>query len=112
VISEFHRRHRATEFRNFLEIIDAAVPAALEVHLILDNYGTHKTRIIKRCLLRHPRFHTHFTPTGASWLDLVERLFGLLLKNNYAMAFTAALGNWRTPSALSSNTTTVILKPS
>jgi transposase len=78
VISEFHRRHRATEFRSFLETIDAAVPAELEVHLILDNYGTHKTPMIKRWLLRHPRFHLHFTPTGGSWLNLVERLFGLL----------------------------------
>jgi transposase len=78
VISEFHRRHRATEFRSFLETIDAAVPMQLEVHLILDNYGTHKTPLIKRWLLRHPRFHLHFTPTGGSWLNLVERLFGLL----------------------------------
>ena len=78
VISEFHRRHRAIEFRSFLETIDAAVPAEFALHLILDNYGTHKTPAIKRWLLRHPRFHLHFTPTGASWLNLVERLFGLL----------------------------------
>ena len=78
VISEFHRRHRATEFRSFLETIDAAVPAELELHLILDNYGTHKTPMIKRWLLHHPRFHLHFTPTGGSWLNLVERFFGLL----------------------------------
>ncbi len=78
VIGEFYRRHRAIEFRSFLETIDAAVPVGLEVHLILDNYGTHKTPAIKRWLLRHPRFHLHFTPTGASWLNLVERLFALL----------------------------------
>ena len=78
VIGEFHRRHRAVEFRQFLDTIDAAVPAHLELHLILDNYGTHKTPAIKRWLLRHPRFHLHFTPTGASWLNLVERLFALL----------------------------------
>jgi transposase len=78
VIGQFHRRHRAVEFRRFLETIDAAVPGALELHLILDNYGTHKTAAIKRWLLRHPRFHLHFTPTGASWLNLVERLFALL----------------------------------
>ncbi len=65
VIGEFHQRHRAVEFRNFLETIDAAVPGDLELHLILDNYGTHKTPAIKRWLLRHPRFHLHFTPTGA-----------------------------------------------
>jgi transposase len=78
VISEFHRRHRTIEFRRFLETIDGAVPPELEVHLILDNYATHKAPAIKRWLLRHPRFHLHFTPTGGSWLNLVERLFGLL----------------------------------
>jgi transposase len=78
VIGEFHKRHRAVEFRNFLATIDAAVPGDLELHLILDNYGTHKTPAIKRWLLRHPRFHLHFTPTGGSWLNLVERWFALL----------------------------------
>jgi transposase/AraC-like DNA-binding protein len=78
VIGEFHRRHRAIEFRNFLETIDASVPRALDLHLILDNYGTHKTPAIKRWLLRHPRFRLHFTPTGGSWLNLVERWFALL----------------------------------
>ena len=78
VIGEFHRRHRAVEFRSFLETIDAAVPGELQLHLILDNYGTHKTPAIKRWLLRHPRFHLHFTPTGGSWLNLVERWFALL----------------------------------
>lgn len=78
VIGEFHRRHRAIEFRNFLETIDASVPDELDLHLILDNYGTHKTGAIKRWLLRHPRFHLHFTPTGGSWLNLVERWFALL----------------------------------
>ena len=78
VIGEFHRRHRTAEFKSFLETIDAAVPSELELHLILDNYGTHKTTPIKRWLLRHPRFHLHFTPTGGSWLNLVERWFALL----------------------------------
>ncbi len=78
VIGEFHQRHRAREFRSFLATIDAAVPDELELHLILDNYGTHKTPAIKRWLLRHPRFHLHFTPTSGSWLNLVERWFGLL----------------------------------
>ena len=78
VIGEFHQRHRALEFRSFLATIDAAVPDELELHLILDNYGTHKTPAIKRWLLRHPRFHLHFTPTSGSWLNLVERWFGLL----------------------------------
>jgi transposase len=78
VICEFHRRHRAIEFRSFLETIDTGVPAKFEWHLILDNYGTHKTPAIKRWLLRHPRFHLHFTPTATSWLNLVERWFAAL----------------------------------
>ena len=78
VIGEFHHRHRAKEFRTFLDTIDAAVPTALGVHVILDNYGTHKTPLIHRWLVRHPRFHVHFTPTGASWINLVERWFATL----------------------------------
>lgn len=78
VIGSLRRRHRASEFRKFLERIDAEVPDGLEIHLILDNYATHKTPAIKRWLLRHPRFHLHFTPTGASWLNLVERWFAEL----------------------------------
>ena len=78
VIGALHRRHRASEFKAFLERIEAEVPAELAVHLVLDNYATHKTPAIKRWLLRHPRFHLHFTPTGASWLNLVERWFAEL----------------------------------
>lgn len=78
VIGQLHRRHRALEFRKFLDTIDAAVPPDFEVHLILDNYGTHKTAAIRRWLLKRPRFHLHFTPTSASWLNLVERWFALL----------------------------------
>ncbi|HEX9571071.1 MAG TPA: IS630 family transposase [Burkholderiales bacterium] len=78
VIGEFHRRHRAKEFRKFLDTIEAAVPTSLDVHLILDNYGTHKTPMIHRWLARHPRVHVHFTPTGASWINLVERWFATL----------------------------------
>ncbi len=74
-ISECYRRHRHQEFLRFLRRIDESVPAELEVHLVLDNYGTHKVAKVKRWLARHPRFHLHFTPTGASWLNLVERLF-------------------------------------
>jgi len=78
VIGEFHQRHRAVEFRKFLDTLEAAVPAALDVHLILDNYGTHKAPRIRRWLARHPRYHVHFTPTGASWINLVERWFAAL----------------------------------
>jgi transposase len=73
-----HRRHRAVEFRKFLDAIDAAVPAVLDVHLVVDNYATHKTPLIQRWLAKRPRYHMHFTPTGASWLNQVERWFALL----------------------------------
>jgi transposase len=75
VIAEHHRRHRGIEFRKFLATIDYNVPQELEVHLVLDNYGTHKTPLIQRWLLRHPRFHLHFTPKGGSWINQVERFF-------------------------------------
>ncbi len=78
VISQLHRRHRALEFKKFLAAIDKAVPTALDVHLVCDNYGTHKTPEIQAWLARHPRFHVHFTPTGSSWINQVERWFGLL----------------------------------
>jgi transposase len=78
VIGETHRRHRATEFRSFLDRIDREVPADLDVHLVLDNYGTHKTPLIHRWLLRHPRFQLHFTPTYSSWINQVERWFAIL----------------------------------
>jgi transposase len=75
VIGECHKRHRTTEFRKFLNTIDRSVPDHLDVHLILDNYGTHKTPSIHSWLLRHPRFQMHFTPTYGSWLNLAERWF-------------------------------------
>jgi transposase len=78
VISELHRRHRAIEFRKFLVSIDKAVPADLDVHLVCDNYATHNTPEIRDWLARRPRFHVHFTPTGSSWMNQVERWFGLL----------------------------------
>ncbi|WP_443074638.1 IS630 family transposase [Streptomyces sp. NBC_01431] len=78
VITALHRRHRALEFKKFLIRIDKTVPAHLAVHLIVDNYGTHKTPTIRAWLGRHPRFHLHFTPTYSSWLNQVERWFGFL----------------------------------
>ena len=78
VISELHRRHRAIEFRKFLAAIDKAVPAELDVHLVCDNYATHKHPTVRKWLTAHPRFHMHFTPTYSSWLNQVERWFGLL----------------------------------
>ncbi|MFD7284239.1 IS630 family transposase [Streptomyces sp. NPDC059862] len=78
VISELHRRHRAREFKKFLVTIDKAVPSGLDVHLVCDNYATHNTAEIRTWLGKHPRFHAHFTPTGSSWINQVERWFGLL----------------------------------
>jgi transposase len=78
VIGQLHRRHRAVEFRKFLIRLDREIPAELDVHLVLDNYATHKTDTVRRWLAAHPRFHLHFTPTGASWLNLVERFFAEL----------------------------------
>lgn len=75
VIGELHRRHRSVEWKSFLERIEREVPADLEIHLILDNYSTHKTPLIRRWLARHPRFHLHFTPTYSSWISQVERWF-------------------------------------
>jgi transposase len=78
VVGDLHRRHRSLEFRRFLDSIEDSVPTGLDVHLILDNYGTHKTAMIRRWLAKRPHFHVHFTPTGASWINLVERFFALL----------------------------------
>ncbi len=78
VISSLYRRHRAAEFKKFLARIDKNVPAGLEVHLVCDNLATRKTPLIQEWLARHPRFRLHFTPTGSSWINQVERWFGYL----------------------------------
>jgi transposase len=78
VIGQLHRRHRSVEFRKFLDAIETGVPAALDIHLILDNYGTHKTAMIRKWFAKRPRFHVHFTPTYGSWINLVERWFAEL----------------------------------
>jgi len=85
VIGQCRQRHRSIEFRKFLDQIDAAVPPDLDVHMVLDNYGTHKTALVRRWMAKRPRFlltpvnwHMHFTPTSSSWLNLVERWFAEL----------------------------------
>lgn len=78
IIGSIHRRHRAAEFKKFLAKLDREVPAGLDVHLICDNYSTHKSPAVKKWLEAHPRFHMHFTPTYSSWLNQAERWFGLL----------------------------------
>jgi transposase len=74
-ISSCYRRHRHQEFLRFLNEVEANLPAGLDVHLVMDNYGTHKVTKVRAWLARHPRYHVHFTPTSGSWLNLVERLF-------------------------------------
>lgn len=78
VIGRCYPRHRATEFRRFLDEIEANVPTDQDVHLVMDNYATHKTPLIRRWLARRPRWHVHLTPTSSSWLNQVERFFALI----------------------------------
>jgi transposase len=78
VIGKCYGRHRAAEFRRFLDEIEAAVPRGLDVHLVMDNYATHKTPLIRNWLAKRPRWHVHLTPTSASWVNQVERFFALL----------------------------------
>jgi transposase len=103
VIHHLRPQHRAVEFKKFLIAIDKAVPAELDVHLVLDNSSTHKTPAIKTWLLRHPRFHLHFTPTSSSWLNLVERWFAELTRRKLQRSahktvkdLTADLNRWIT----------------
>jgi transposase len=78
VITQFHQRHRSVQFREFLDLIETRVPRSLDVHIIMDNYSTHKTALIRNWFAKRPRFHVHFTPTYGSWLSLVERWFAEL----------------------------------
>jgi transposase len=78
VIGKCYRRHRATEFRRFLDTVEAAVPNDLDIHIVMDNYATHKTELIRNWFGKRPHWHVHLTPTGASWLNQVERFFALL----------------------------------
>jgi transposase len=103
VISSIHRRHRAIEFKKFLTKIDAEVPDGLEVHLVCDNYSTHKSPTIVKWLESHPRFHMHFTPTYSSWINQVERFFAyvtadLLQRSDHrsVQALESDIRNWVT----------------
>jgi len=86
VIGACKGRHRAAEFRAFLDQVEAAVPGGLDVHLVLDNLKTHKTRLVHDWLVTRPRWHLHFTPTSASWLNLVECWFALLGRRRLSAA--------------------------
>jgi transposase len=90
VVGACERRHRSIEFRAFLDRVESSVPPGLEVHLVLDNLKTHKTRLLHDWLLKRPQFHLHFTPTSASWLNLVECWFALLSRRRLERgAFTS-----------------------
>jgi len=103
VISSLHRRHRSIEFKKFLTKIDTEVPDRLDVHLVCDNYGTHKTPTVQAWLAKHPRFTVHFTPTYSSWINQVERFFayltnGLLQRGDHrsVQALEADIRAWTT----------------
>jgi transposase len=92
VIGKCFARHRAAEFRRFLDQVEANVPADLDVHLVMDNYGTHKAPTVKAWLLKRPRWHVHFTPTSASWLNQVERFFALLTQRQLRRGVHRSVG--------------------
>lgn len=95
VLGKCYPQHRAKEFRKFLVEIDSAVPDELDVHIVLDNLATHKTPLIKSWLSKRPRFHLHFTPTHASWLNMVERFFGLLTEHALRRGSHSSAGQLR-----------------
>ena len=92
VIGTCFARHRAAEFRRFLDEVEANVPPDLDVHLVMDNYGTHKAPVVKAWLLKRPRWHVHFTPTSASWLNQVERFFALLTQRQLRRGVHRSVG--------------------
>ena len=92
VIGKCYPRHRAAEFRSFLDEIEAAVPSELDVHLIMDNYATHKTKLIKDWLAKRPRWHVHHTPTSSSWLNQVERFFALITEKKIRRGVHRSVG--------------------
>lgn len=108
VIGACHRRQRHQELLRFLERIDAAVPSELDVHLVMDNYGTQKVPKVKRWFARRPRYHLHFTPTSASWLNQVECFFGLLTDRRIRRGTFANVRQLEQASAAISITTTEI----
>jgi transposase len=93
VVGECLPRHRAKEFLRFLRKIDRTTKKSLDLHLVLDNYGTHKTPEVKAWLAKHPRFHLHFTPKGASWMNLVERFFAELTTKRIRRGVFTSVGN-------------------
>jgi hypothetical protein len=112
VIGRCYPKHRSSEFRKFLDQIEANVSTDLDVHLVIDNYATHTTKPIRDWRAKRPRWHVHFTPTGVSWIDQVERFFALSPKNRSGAASTSPPMPCSTTSALSSMPTTPNPDPS
>ena len=112
VIGKCYSRHRHTEFLRFLREIDHLTPKELDVHLIVDNYSTHKHRQVKRWFERHPRFHAHFIPTSSSWLNLVERFFREITDRRIRRGIFRSVRDSPKLSTTSSNTTTTTRNPS
>ena len=110
VIGKCYKRHRAAEFLNFLKEIDAQVPEGLDIHIVMDNYATHKTPKIRAWLARRPHYHVHFTPTSASWINQLERWFAP--ESGSGEVFIPPSGNSKPTSALLSIGTTKIPGPS
>ena len=96
VIGKCYRRHRAKEFLDFLKEIDARVPEELDVHVVMDNYATHKTATVKAWLARRPHWHVHFTPTSASWINQVERWFAELTRKQLQRGVHASIRQFET----------------
>jgi transposase len=112
VIGACMPRHRHREFLRFLKLIDQKTSADLDLHLIVDNYATHKTPAVKRWLKAHPRFHLHFTPTSASWLNMVERFFAEITRNRIPAASSRVSPSCRVPSWNTWRTTMPTQNPS
>jgi transposase len=112
VIGKCYGRHRATEFRTFLDEIEANIPKGLEVHLVWDNYATHKTPLIRSWLAKRPRWHVHLTPTSSSWLNQVERFFALITERKIRRGIYRSVAALRADMLPSSNATITIPSPS
>ena len=112
VIGTCYQRHRNREFGKFLRQIDECIPAELDIHMILDNYGTHKHPKVQGWLAKHRRFHLHFTPTSWSWLNLVERWFRNLTDKRIRRGSFSGVPDLMPPSRSSSMLTTMIRSPS
>ena len=111
VIGKCYKRHRASEFLDFLKEIDARLPDDLDVHVVMDNYATHKTPRIRAWLARRPRYHVHFTPTSASWINQVERWFAELTRKQIQRGVHTSVRQLEPTSVRSSRPTTPTLSP-